>query len=563
MPRHGSSMQLVMASFPFASAWSARRRADRRQSGFRLRGSLYNGSVSAIPVVWKRIRLVTTAGNLLGALLTFSYFRFIDQGVASPPVGRWEIAFSIVAFALLSGVAYLISRRWTEPLWLYQRRGGPLGPDAAKLHSLALRVPYAVAFLTAIGWILAGFIWGAVWPLLAGTFQTGTALRTIFGTTVLAGSVATAFTFFSVEYCWRDTLPIFFPDGELSTVPNAPRLSVRTRLLGIFLLISVIPLAVLGVLAYTRAVALVGVAPVTAAVVVQDLRMLILFVLAAGILAAVGLAMFATHSVADPLGRVEDAMVAVGRGDLAGHCPVVANDEIGSVAEGFNRMLHGLREREVIRETFGKYVTREVRDEILAGRASFDGQLEEVTILFADLRDFTPWVERTEPREVVRDLNGYFTEMEAAVRGHRGLVLQFIGDEIEAVFGAPLRAPDHADRAVAAALDMRRRLAELNARRARDGKDPLKNGIGIHSGTVLAGNIGSSERLTYALVGDAVNLASRIQGLNKELGTDLLLSDATRRRLMRDVPLEALPATRVKGKSVEVSVYRVHEPTAQ
>jgi len=233
------------------------------------------------------------------------------------------------------------------------------------------------------------------------------------------------------------------------------------------------------------------------------------------------------------------------------------------VAEGFNRMLHGLREREVIRETFGKYVTREVRDEILAGRASFDGQLEEVTILFADLRDFTPWVERTEPREVVRDLNGYFTEMEAAVRGQRGLVLQFIGDEIEAVFGAPLRAPDHADRAVAAALDMRRRLAKLNTRRGRDGKDPLRNGIGIHSGTVLAGNIGSSERLTYALVGDAVNLASRIQGLNKELGTDLLLSDATRRKLTRAVLLEALPAARVKGKSVEVSVYQVHEAAAQ
>jgi class 3 adenylate cyclase len=158
---------------------------------------------------------------------------------------------------------------------------------------------------------------------------------------------------------------------------------------------------------------------------------------------------------------------------------------------------------------------------------------------------------------VVRDLNEYFTEMAEAIRTHRGLVLQFIGDEIEAVFGAPLRAPDHADRAVAAALDMRHRLADLNARRAKDGKAPLRNGIGIHSGTVLAGNIGSTERLTYALVGDAVNLASRIQGLNKELGTDLLLSDATRRQLTRDIALEALPAARVKGKSVEVSVYRV------
>jgi adenylate cyclase len=520
--------------------------------------------VNATPIVWVRIRRVTTAGNLLGALLTFFYFRFIDQGVASPPVGPWEIAFSVVAFAALSGVAYVISRRWSAPLWAYQRRGGTLSEiEAARLRSLALRVPYTVARLTALGWVLAGLIWGVVWPLLAGTFELATALRSIFGITVLAGSVATALSFFAVEYCWRDTLPIFFPRGDLSEVPDAPRLPVRTRLLGIFLLISIIPLAVLGVLAYTRALALVGVAPTAAAVVVDDLRLLIFFVLAAGILAAVGLAMLATHSVADPLGRVRDAMAAVGRGELDGHCPVVANDEIGSVAEGFNRMLDGLREREVIRETFGKYVTREVRDEILAGRASFDGHLEEVTILFADLRDFTPWVERTEPREVVQDLNRYFTEMEAAVRGQRGLVLQFIGDEIEAVFGAPLRAADHADRALAAALDMRRRLADLNARRAEDGKHPLRNGIGIHTGTVLAGNIGSSERLTYALVGDAVNLASRIQGLNKELGTDLLLSDATRRQLTGDVELEALPAARVKGKSVEVSVYRVRDHPTQ
>jgi class 3 adenylate cyclase len=180
-----------------------------------------------------------------------------------------------------------------------------------------------------------------------------------------------------------------------------------------------------------------------------------------------------------------------------------------------------------------------------------------VTVLFADLRDFTPWVERTEPREVVRDLNEYFTEMEAAIRGERGLVLQYIGDEIEAVFGAPLRAGDHADRALRAAREMRRRLAELNARRAGAGKPPLRNGIGIHTGTVLAGNIGSAERLTYALVGDAVNLASRIQGLNKELGTDILLSEATRGRLSNGGGLETLPAVRVKGKSVDVSVFSV------
>jgi adenylate cyclase len=209
--------------------------------------------------------------------------------------------------------------------------------------------------------------------------------------------------------------------------------------------------------------------------------------------------------------------------------PGVANDEIGAVAEGFNRMLGGLRERERIRETFGRYVTREIRDEILAGRASFEGRLEEVTILFADLRDFTPWVERTEPRDVVRDLNEYFTEMEAAISlPARARAASTSGTRSRRCSEPPSLRPTMPTAPFAAALEMRARLEGLNTRRAAAGKPPLRNGIGIHTGTVLAGSIGSSERSSYALVGDAVNLASRIQGLNKELGTEILVSDATR-----------------------------------
>jgi adenylate cyclase len=250
-------------------------------------------------------------------------------------------------------------------------------------------------------------------------------------------------------------------------------------------------------------------------------------------------------------------MTEVEQGRLDGRAPVVSTDEIGAVAEGFNRMLHGLREREIVKETFGKYVTPEIRDEILAGRISGEGELKEVTILFADMRDFTPWVEANAPREVVRDLNEYFTEMAEAIRAQRGLVLQFIGDEIEAVFGAPVATPDHAALAVRAALDMRGRLRAWNGRREAAGKRPLRHGIGIHTGTVLAGNIGGGGRLSYALVGDPVNLASRIQGLTKDFKVDILISEATRKSIGPTVSVHQLPAARVKGRAEEVNVYRV------
>ena len=166
-------------------------------------------------------------------------------------------------------------------------------------------------------------------------------------------------------------------------------------------------------------------------------------------------------------------------------------------------------------------------------------------------------MEATEPRQVVRDLNAYFTEMDQAIRAHGGLVLQFIGDEIEAVFGAPIRASDHAARAVRAALEMRDRLRAWNTHREAAGLAPLRHGIGIHTGTVLAGNIGGADRLSYALVGDPVNLASRIQGLTKDFKTDILISAATRDRLDGTIALEELPPVQVKGREEEVTLFRV------
>jgi class 3 adenylate cyclase len=499
----------------------------------------------------------TLLGNLLGAVLTFCYFRFIDYDAPATP-GRlrgFEYVYFVLGFGLLGFIGYRIGSRSAAAFRLIDTTTGEV--ERAELKRRALLLPYDLAGVTLVGWVLAGVIWGVAWPLLAGTFTVRGSLRSVFGITCIAGSVTTAFVFFAIEHRWRTMLPAMFPEGDLASVPRAVRLPVRTRLLVMFLLVSVIPLSLLGVVAGSRAAALVGTDPATAGDVVRAMLILVVFLVAVATLAASGIALFVSHSVAAPLGRLRLAMGEVEQGDLGVVAPVVSNDEIGALTEGFNRMVHGLRDRERMRETFGKYVSPQVRDEILAGRVTLEGQLREVTILFSDLRDFTPWVERTDPREVVHDLNTYFTEMEQAIRAHRGLVLQFIGDEIEAVFGAPIADPAHAEMAARAAIEMRARLGEWNAARARTGRPGLRHGIGIHTGTVLAANIGSSERLSYALVGDAVNLASRIQDLTKQAGADILVSDATRRHLSGSFDLTPLPAVRVKGRSEEVAVYRL------
>jgi class 3 adenylate cyclase len=481
----------------------------------------------------------------------FFYFRFIDAATSQLPLRRLELVFFAVAFVVLAAAGHAIIVRRRRPLLRSLATGG--GADRPDLRRQALAYPWLVAGVTALAWVMAGVTWGVIWPLATGTFDPRVAPRVVFGITVVGGGVVTALIFFVVEHRWREALPAFFPAGDVSAVRGVPRLSVRARLLVILLLAGVVPLTLLGVLAGTRAAAVLRADPATAAALVRGMLGLIVFLLAVGIATAAALALFVSRSVAGPLARLRVAMGEIEQGRLDVRAPVITNDEIGGLSEGFNRMVEGLREREFVKETFGKYVSPEIRDEILARRIPLDGQLREVTILFSDLRDFTPWVERSDPREIVRDLNAYFGEMEGAIRSHGGLVLQYIGDEIEAVFGAPVAAADHAARAVRTALAMRRRLEAWNAGRTA----PLRHGIGIHTGVVVAGNIGSAARLSYALVGDAVNLASRIQGLTRDAGCDVLVSGATRRRLDGEFALLPLPALRVKGKSDEVEVFRL------
>ena len=254
------------------------------------------------------------------------------------------------------------------------------------------------------------------------------------------------------------------------------------------------------------------------------------------------------------LGVMED----ISNGNYDARVPVVSNDEFGLIAAKTNEMIKGLHEREFCQISFGRYMTPEVSHRILRGDITLEGELRDVTILFCDLRGYTTLVEGSEPREVVHFLNEYFTEMEQTIKQHKGIVLQYIGDEIEAVFGAPEDLPNHPEMAVAAALEMRKRLKELNGRRKSAGKSAIAHGVGIHTGKVLAGSLGSPERLTYSMVGDPVNSASRIQDLNKTFGTDILISEDTKKLIKgKDFNLSSLGKVSLKGKTEDIEVYKI------
>jgi adenylate cyclase len=180
-----------------------------------------------------------------------------------------------------------------------------------------------------------------------------------------------------------------------------------------------------------------------------------------------------------------------------------------------------------------------------------------MSVLFSDIRGFTTLTEQGRPEAVVEQLNEYFSRMVDVVFQHRGTVDKFVGDMVMALFGAPLADPDHADHAVQAALGMLDALKDQNARWAAEGRPPLEIGVGVNSGDMVAGIIGSDTVMSYTVIGDAVNLGSRLESLNKEYGTRLIISEGTRARLKGRYDMKPLGAVTVKGKSEPVHIFEV------
>jgi adenylate cyclase len=226
---------------------------------------------------------------------------------------------------------------------------------------------------------------------------------------------------------------------------------------------------------------------------------------------------------------------------------------------GYQYFVEG-REKRKMKKLFGQYVSKDVYDRLVANPAlaHLGGERRDMTVLFSDIRGFTTVSESRQPEEIVAMLNEYFSLMVDIVFRHHGTIDKFVGDMVMALFGAPLDDPRHANHAVDAALLMIEALAALNARWKREGKfAELDIGIGINTGPMIAGNIGSEAIMSYTVIGDAVNLGSRLESLNKEYGTRIIISNATRERLTGSYTFRPLGDVKVKGKTEPVMIFEL------
>ena len=221
--------------------------------------------------------------------------------------------------------------------------------------------------------------------------------------------------------------------------------------------------------------------------------------------------------------------------------------------------LREVKKRQFLQETLTRYVTRQVVDLILdhPEEIILDGEEREASVLFCDIRGFTTFSEKMTPKELVRMLREYFSLMVDAVFSQQGTVDKFIGDCIMAIFGAPTPQADHAERAVRTALAMKGAVEVFNDRRRQEDLAPIQIGVGINTGNVVVGNIGSEQRLEYTAIGDAVNLASRLEGITKQYGAGIVISESSALQLSDDIALRELDEVRVKGKREPVKIYEV------
>jgi class 3 adenylate cyclase len=504
--------------------------------------------------------LATLGANAIGGILAQIFFLISGSFVPTPelPPAIWNRAM-VVVIPIIAGLLALgktLGERSDRAMkaWYLDPRSEPM-PPSEKIQRDILNGPMRTALMSWMMWLLAGLFFGLSGSLsMEGdrvVVDQSAFLITFLSLSGLSGVISATLVYFINERIWQSEIPVFFPDGEVSRV-HAFRMTIRRRVFVLFI-IQAIPLLILAVVAYQNAVGFAETGD--ASVFIPRLRRLEIFIVSVGVLAALTLALTLGVSLIQEVEALNQHMERVRHGNLDVMMPVTSNDELGQLAEGFNAMVQGLQKEQVIRRLFSVYVTPEVAEHAIEHGAELGGQLTTASVLFADIRDFTALSEHTPPDVLITMLNRYLQTMTDVVNAHEGIVNKFGGDSLLAVFGTPLKpTPDHAQRAVETARGMMSALQDFNVAQDKRGESTLRIGIGISTGPVVAGNVGGKERLEYTVIGDPVNLASRLETLTKSIEANVLIDGPTADALPQS-ELAPIGDIEVRGKDNPVPVY--------
>lgn len=460
--------------------------------------------------------------------------------------GAWSFAPRSlgVSILLLGGVNYLLSRRLFVPIDRFLKGETSFEDTQRRITQLPILTAQHVALLVlALTIFRLGFTWLFTDASVTGVPQP--ALAQVITLCIVLTVFYFTYTYFVISDYLADLCAFIFRrfDRNLGLFFG----SYNRKLIVALLVISVAPIAAIMVALFSYE----G----------ERLRFEVTNVVAVTIMAVAISAYFVTRSLLRPIRNLSRAMSKVAEGDLHQRVPVTSNDEVGELTGQFNKMVEGLRERERFRETFGRYVDESVAATILKreGDGVLAGETREATILFTDIAGFTTIAEHLPPDDLVAALNEYLETVLEPIRAHGGVVNTFIGDGLFASFNMPLACENHACAAVRAAIDIQRAVGD----RTFGGLGvAFATRIGISTGHVIGGSVGAGKRLTFTLLGDTVNLAARLEQLNKDYGTRILVSNSTRQACGDQFVFGELGSVAVRGRSDAAVVFSV-DPRGQ
>ena len=441
-----------------------------------------------------------------GAVALFSFYYDVSSGdfltILAITLGLTAVGISFTIFRVLRRLRPLTA-------WIAGARSSEQTAEAwqaaVNLPILLIRrdflVPVLVTVITVIASVaVLDLTWLAFFPIAIAALLT-----VAYGATL---------HYLALELALR---PVLFDINSTLDVPvriDRPVVPLRVKLLGSLPLINVITGLVVAALTSNGGGT-------------DALGINVLIALFVSFTISFELTVLLSRSILRPIEDLEAATERIRQGRFDEHVPVTTSDEFGELSSAFNQMVDGLAERERLRAAFGTYLDEEVAQHLITEDFEPHGEEVEVSLVFCDVRDFTTAAAESSASEVVRRLNELFECIVPIVANHRGHIDQFIGDGVLAVFGAPERIPQHADRAVQCAVEIAR---TINSRRPGD----FEVGVGVNSGSVVAGAIGGAGRLNFSVIGDAVNLCSRVEAATRETGDPVLITRRDPRAALRD-----------------------------